>query len=206
MKLINSSIVFLHQASLFHYIIHESLGKTLKPDLKSKMRVSIPPHPIIINYDGGYSNQILLNKTIIQINYPHPKNLISVSSTDDKLSLIADEFYKKYKNCVFNAFGVNFKLLASKQDISHSTNLMLDEAEIIDYKFSVNKDIFKVTMSVQRVVIQDEGKDQDSLLIEANFHLDLSLKEKKDNLIQRGIEKREDCFLILKELIDARFS
>lgn len=208
MKLINSSIVFVFDGEVtLSAFINETLNqKILVPEISTKQVIHVPVYPIIIDLDGGYSMQISPNKLIVQISYPEPLQIDNIVTLPDRLTDIATNFIKLKKTLNYQALGINFKILIPSERFCLSIKELQNQVTIVDLKYQIKKEPFLVINRITQHPIKSNESDELGILIDSNFHLDLTNSNQKERLIAKAITQRDQCFMTLKELINATFT
>jgi hypothetical protein len=207
MKLVNSSIVYAFYGNAIHSIIlNQIIGKKIIPDEStSKIKISNLPYPTIIDLDKGYSIHSVPNKSIIQINYPEEFDINKIESLPDNLTEIASNF-KKLSKLDYKAIGINFKVIILSEDYFLSNEALPQTSEILELKFQIKKDDFLIINNLNQFMIKDNDNTIPAIMFDSNFHLELETKDDKEKCIKNALSKRENCFKILKELINGTFS
>jgi hypothetical protein len=208
MKLINSSIVFVFDGEVtLSAFINETLNqKILVPEIASKQIIHVPVYPIIIDLDNGYSMQISSNKLIMQIIYPEPHQIDNIGSLPDRLTDIANNFVKLKKELNYQALGINFKILIPSESFWLSIKELQNQAAIVDLKYKIKKEPFLVINRITQNPNEKKENNELEILLDSNFHLELTGSDEKEQLIKKAITQRDQCFMILKELINATFT
>jgi len=160
--------------------------------------------PVITHLGDGYSITEEPERLLIQVEYPESKNLDKLNKLNDKLPAFARNIKNIAKRANFSAVGINFKALINFEDQSSDNPFSHDDKIVQSMKYRQLGNEFIGNVAIEAVFIGDKEPKNSGFVFDLNCHFNIANipQDKKYSKINEILRKRNECFQMLKEVIN----